>query len=122
MEVEGSLVITQLDEDDDAKYQCLAKNVVGTRGSAKAQLSILGKRNHDNFFFWIAIRTVEMKLISFLLSYYKKFGMNFYLFLCAFSCLESCCLFNISNFVVARKAQKTLVCHHENYKKYEARC
>ena len=43
MEVEGSLVITQLDEDDDAKYQCLAKNVVGTRGSAKAQLSILGK-------------------------------------------------------------------------------
>ena len=51
MEVEGSLVITQLDEDDDAKYQCLAKNVVGTRGSAKAQLSILGKRNHDNFFF-----------------------------------------------------------------------
>ena len=63
-----------------------------------------------------------MKLISFLLSYYKKFGMNFYLFLCAFSCLESCCLFNISNFVVARKAQKTLVCHHENYKNYEARC
>ena len=51
MEVEGSLVITQLDEDDDAKYQCLAKNVVGTRGSAKAQLSILGKQNHDNFFF-----------------------------------------------------------------------
>ena len=54
MEVEGSLVITQLDEDDDAKYQCLAKNVVGTRGSAKAQLSILGKyslclanANHD---------------------------------------------------------------------------
>ena len=51
MEVEGSLVITQLDEDDDAKYQCLAKNVVGTRGSAKAQLSILGRQNHDNFFF-----------------------------------------------------------------------
>ena len=54
MEVEGSLVITQLDEDDDAKYQCLAKNVVGTRGSAKAQLSILGKyslchANHDIF-------------------------------------------------------------------------
>lgn len=54
MEVEGSLVITQLDEDDDAKYQCLAKNVVGTRGSAKAQLSILGKHspclaNHDIF-------------------------------------------------------------------------
>ena len=51
MEVEGSLVITQLDEDDDAKYQCLAKNVVGTRGSAKAQLSILGKHSpfHDIF-------------------------------------------------------------------------
>lgn len=52
MEVEGSLVITQLDEDDDAKYQCLAKNVVGTRGSAKAQLSVLGKysrKNHDIF-------------------------------------------------------------------------
>ena len=43
MEVEGSLVITQVDEDDDAKYQCLAKNVVGTRGSEKAQLSVLGK-------------------------------------------------------------------------------
>ena len=34
-------------EDEDAKYQCLVKNVVGTRGSAKAQLSILGKIN-DN--------------------------------------------------------------------------
>ena len=43
MEVEGSLVITNVNEDEDAKYQCLAKNVVGTRGSAKAQLSILGK-------------------------------------------------------------------------------
>ena len=47
MEVEGSLVITNVNEDEDAKYQCLAKNVVGTRGSAKAQLSILGKIN-DN--------------------------------------------------------------------------
>ena len=46
MEVEGSLVITQVDEDDDAKYQCLAKNVVGTRGSEKAQLSVLG---NDSF-------------------------------------------------------------------------
>ena len=45
MEVEGSLVITNVNEDEDAKYQCLAKNVVGTRGSAKAQLSILGKNN-----------------------------------------------------------------------------
>ena len=43
MDVEGSLVITNVNEDEDAKYQCLAKNVVGTRGSAKAQLSILGK-------------------------------------------------------------------------------
>ena len=43
MEVEGSLVITNVKEDEDAKYQCLAKNVVGTRGSAKAQLSVLGK-------------------------------------------------------------------------------
>ena len=43
MEVEGSLVIAQVAEDDDAKYQCLAKNVVGTRGSEKAQLSVLGK-------------------------------------------------------------------------------
>ena len=43
MEVEGSLVITNVNEEEDAKYQCLAKNVVGTRGSAKAQLSILGK-------------------------------------------------------------------------------
>ena len=43
MEVEGSLVITNVNEDEDGKYQCLAKNVVGTRGSAKAQLSILGK-------------------------------------------------------------------------------
>lgn len=44
MEVEGSLVITNVDEDDDAKYQCLAKNEVGTRQSAKAQLSVLGKK------------------------------------------------------------------------------
>ena len=43
MEVEGSLVIAQVAEDDEAKYQCLAKNVVGTRGSEKAQLSVLGK-------------------------------------------------------------------------------
>ena len=51
MEVEGSLVITQVDEDDDAKYQCLAKNVVGTRGSEKAQLSVLG---NDSFNLWLS--------------------------------------------------------------------
>ena len=51
MEVEGSLVITQVDEDDDAKYQCLAKNVVGTRGSEKAQLSVLG---NDLFILWLS--------------------------------------------------------------------
>ena len=51
MEVEGSLVITKVEEDDDAKYQCLAKNVVGTRGSAKAQLSVLGE--YFNFLYQI---------------------------------------------------------------------
>ena len=44
MEAEGSLVITKVDEDDDAKYQCVAKNVVGTRHSSKAQLSVLGNK------------------------------------------------------------------------------
>ena len=52
MEVEGSLVITNVNEDEDAKYQCLAKNVVGTRGSAKAQLSILGKINDKIWYLW----------------------------------------------------------------------
>ena len=97
MEVEGSLVITQLDEDDDAKYQCLAKNVVGTRGSAKAQLSVLGKysrKNHDIFLalFWqpqtfpdkvviklISVRETETEMPS---SNYKSLEMNFHLFLC----------------------------------------
>ena len=52
MEVEGSLVITNVNEDEDAKYQCLAKNVVGTRGSAKAQLSILGKIIDTIWYLW----------------------------------------------------------------------
>ena len=58
MEVEGSLVITQVDEDDDAKYQCLAKNVVGTRGSEKAQLSVLG---NDLFISWLWLKFSQSK-------------------------------------------------------------
>ena len=55
MEVEGSLVITNVNEDEDAKYQCLAKNVVGTRGSAKAQLSILGKIIDTIWYLWLVL-------------------------------------------------------------------
>lgn len=43
MEVEGSLVIVNVGEDDEAKYQCFAKNIVDTRSSGKAQLSVLVK-------------------------------------------------------------------------------
>ena len=73
MEVEGSLVITQVDEDDDAKYQCLAKNVVGTRGSEKAQLSVLG---NDSFIFYdyqMAINQWKVEVTIFSIKFMNGF-------------------------------------------------
>ena len=40
---EGDLVITNVTDDDEGKYQCLAKNVVGTRSTDKADLRVQGK-------------------------------------------------------------------------------
>ena len=72
MEVEGSLVITQVDEDDDAKYQCLAKNVVGTRGSEKAQLSVLG---NDSFILWLSndCKSVKVEVTIFSIKFMNGF-------------------------------------------------
>ena len=42
---EGTLVITDVREDDQASYQCVAKNIVGTRSAEEVSLSIHGKFN-----------------------------------------------------------------------------
>lgn len=43
LETEGALVIADLSPEDEGEYQCFAKNLYGTRGSRKANVSILGK-------------------------------------------------------------------------------
>jgi hypothetical protein len=43
LEGEGDLVISNVTDDDEGKYQCLAKNIVGTRSTDKADLTVQGK-------------------------------------------------------------------------------
>jgi len=42
IEGDGDLVIEDVQDDDEGKYQCLAKNLVGTRSTDKVDLSIQG--------------------------------------------------------------------------------
>ncbi len=50
IEGEGTLVIRKVSEADEGKYQCLAKNAVGTRGSLKATLTFQGRNKRFNLF------------------------------------------------------------------------
>lgn len=42
IEGDGDLVIQDVRDDDEGKYQCMAKNLVGTRSTDKVDLSIQG--------------------------------------------------------------------------------
>jgi len=45
LEGEGDLVIENVSDEDEGKYQCLAKNIVGTRSTEKAELQVQGNHN-----------------------------------------------------------------------------
>ena len=47
LEDEGDLVIQNVSDEDEGKYQCLAKNIVGTRSTDKAELFVQGKFNKN---------------------------------------------------------------------------
>jgi hypothetical protein len=42
LEGEGDLVIENVSDEDEGKYQCLAKNIVATRATEKAELQVQG--------------------------------------------------------------------------------
>ena len=43
IEGEGTLVLNGMTSEDEGRYQCLAKNLAGTKGSEKALLTMYGK-------------------------------------------------------------------------------
>ena len=56
LEDEGDLIIENVSDEDEGKYQCLAKNIVGTRSTDKAELFVQGKSNKNYMYanpcFW----------------------------------------------------------------------
>ena len=57
-EIEGSLIISDVIDADEGKYQCVAKNFAATRTSAEAILLMQGKTtyfNQEKFMLYIAV-------------------------------------------------------------------